>query len=803
MAYQSISRLQVPDSLSSTQLSLFSTVSTTTGINLSNLSASLISEGTHAIGINQGLAFITTYLANTSDVPIFRIDRVNPVTTAGRKTTLAFSGGAASEDMGSISVITEAAGAHGLRLVTASAFADNTLPAFAALSDNKVGLGIPDPQYRLHVSDAGDRVATPLVGTETVVLSTQAITSPSLTLITSNTNNSTRGIIKGVKSKGTLLSPLTVADTDYTLGFLGGGYDGTSVLTTAGIQFQIMGTVSTGVMPQGIVFETGPTNNRVERARIMPSGRLGLGVATPGATLSVHGGLGIGTTYSSTTVGSGNLILDGFIGAGTSSPVARLHTYFTSANVTHVLVETSTNTAYLGFKSASTPIALRIGVDTTKLVFQTSAVTRVDLQNDGLRYAADYSATWTDRSLPDKAYVDAAVAGGGGGGGITSINTLTAADQTLASAATGTDFLIQSTTATHTFFLPPASASATGKLTSTDWTTFNNKVDDVTATSPLSVTGTSTINVALTGIIPPANGGTGSGVQNWVDLTTNQVNIAGDKGFTTSLHYGAAILPTSSHFGTTVQTAVFLKGGTTNIVESNFNNSQGLVLYTEINSGTQYQTSKIIAAGSDTFNSASEIAFQARPSGVGQNWVTCARVIPLTGGGMYIGTSATGSNGAVLTLGRTGGSSIAFEGGASNYILQSSTDANNAFAVTENGTIRAHIVQGSDGWISGSDIRRKKEIETLEVLPYIHTVRGASYRLTDGRESRAIGVIAQEVELHFPEAVFSDGTEEGMKSVSYNAIAAIALQACKELKEYIEILEERIKVLEEKYNDKK
>jgi len=62
------------------------------------------------------------------------------------------------------------------------------------------------------------------------------------------------------------------------------------------------------------------------------------------------------------------------------------------------------------------------------------------------------------------------------GTGITAINSLTGAVQTLSTGTSGTDFGISSVGTTHTFDLPTASASNTGKLSSTDWTAFNNKV---------------------------------------------------------------------------------------------------------------------------------------------------------------------------------------------------------------------------------------------------------------------------------------------------------------------------------------
>jgi hypothetical protein len=76
------------------------------------------------------------------------------------------------------------------------------------------------------------------------------------------------------------------------------------------------------------------------------------------------------------------------------------------------------------------------------------------------------------------------------GGGITTLNTLTAASQTFATGTAGTDFGISSVTSTHTFNLPSAGAGARGLLTSTDWTTFNNKVPtSITLTAGAGLSG--------------------------------------------------------------------------------------------------------------------------------------------------------------------------------------------------------------------------------------------------------------------------------------------------------------------------
>jgi hypothetical protein len=63
--------------------------------------------------------------------------------------------------------------------------------------------------------------------------------------------------------------------------------------------------------------------------------------------------------------------------------------------------------------------------------------------------------------------------------GLTALNGLTAQVQNFATGTSGTDFAISSTTSTHTFNLPTASATNRGALSSTDWSTFNNKQNNL------------------------------------------------------------------------------------------------------------------------------------------------------------------------------------------------------------------------------------------------------------------------------------------------------------------------------------
>ena len=62
-------------------------------------------------------------------------------------------------------------------------------------------------------------------------------------------------------------------------------------------------------------------------------------------------------------------------------------------------------------------------------------------------------------------------------GGVSALNGLTANTQYLAVGTSGNDFAINSLTDTHTFDLPTASSTKRGALSSTDWSTFNGKMN--------------------------------------------------------------------------------------------------------------------------------------------------------------------------------------------------------------------------------------------------------------------------------------------------------------------------------------
>src|SRR3954464_11837332 len=78
-------------------------------------------------------------------------------------------------------------------------------------------------------------------------------------------------------------------------------------------------------------------------------------------------------------------------------------------------------------------------------------------------------------------------------------------------------------------------------------------------------------------------------------------------------------------------------------------------------------------------------------------------------------------------------------------------------------------------------------------LERVRAIRGVTFEWRDEsmRDSRprVMGVIAQEVEEAFPEAVITD--ENGLKLVDYTSLTAALIEAVKELAERVEELERR------------
>ena len=148
-------------------------------------------------------------------------------------------------------------------------------------------------------------------------------------------------------------------------------------------------------------------------------------------------------------------------------------------------------------------------------------------------------------------------------GGVTSINGLTATTQTFATGTSGTDFAISSTTSTHTFNLPTASAVNRGALSSADWTTFNSKQDTIslttTGSSGASTFISNTLNVP-TYTLAGLGGVSGSGTTNYLSKWTSSTALGNSLVFDDGTNVGINTASPSTYLAGVSGTALFKSG---------------------------------------------------------------------------------------------------------------------------------------------------------------------------------------------------------------------------------------------------
>ena len=119
-----------------------------------------------------------------------------------------------------------------------------------------------------------------------------------------------------------------------------------------------------------------------------------------------------------------------------------------------------------------------------------------------------------------------------------------------------------------------------------------------------------------------------------------------------------------------------------------------------------------------------------------------------------------------------------------------------------NGDIIANSIAGS------SDIRYKTNIRTVEnALDKVKSLRGVyfnwdqkSFPTKEFSDKTELGFIAQEVEEVLPEVVTKDKTKEEYRSVKYDKVVALLVEAIKEQQKKIDSLTIKVNKLSQKIN---
>lgn len=102
----------------------------------------------------------------------------------------------------------------------------------------------------------------------------------------------------------------------------------------------------------------------------------------------------------------------------------------------------------------------------------------------------------------------------------------------------------------------------------------------------------------------------------------------------------------------------------------------------------------------------------------------------------------------------------------------------------------------SGGLSQNSDLRLKENVETIpDALAKVRRLRGVFY---DRRGEREVGVIAQEVETEFPEAVAIPDVETGLLAVKYGNLVGPLIQAISEAADIIDALSNKLSTMDDR-----
>ena len=245
--------------------------------------------------------------------------------------------------------------------------------------------------------------------------------------------------------------------------------DGTGALRTfpstgggGGQIFYFNGNVSQGTISGNDYYElgtaanTGPAAN-FTRATTGVIARFITDVGSPNHTI-IPAGVWTIDVYLSETGG----------GSNHAQILAKLYTYNGS---TFTLIATSTmeeitngNVPDLYSFTISVPTTVTLATDRIHIEF--------DIQNTNGKTVTLY----TEDGRIGEVHTTYAI-------GLSSLNGLTDSTQNFAVGTSGTDFAISSASGTHTFNLPTASATNRGALSSSDWSTFNGKQNNIGLTT--------------------------------------------------------------------------------------------------------------------------------------------------------------------------------------------------------------------------------------------------------------------------------------------------------------------------------
>jgi hypothetical protein len=293
--------------------------------------------------------------------------------------------------------------------------------------------------------------------------------------------------------------------------------------------------------------------------------------------------------------------------------------------------------------------------------------------------------------------------------GMVSLNNLTDQSQFITTGTSGTDFNIVSSGDTHTFNLPVASATNTGKLSSTDWSTFNNKQAALSFTAPL-------VNTSNTISIPAATSLVDGYLDNldWTNFNTaynNMIVSAAVTGTTTKTltltqQDAGTITASWTDDNTDAVTSVFGRTGAVVAVSGDYNTSQVTENTNLYFTDARARAALSFTAGSGAYNSTTGvITIPTNNNQItnGSNFITLTSLSAGTGISYNNITGVITNSAPDQTVSLTAGAGISISGSYPSFTIASTitqyTDAlaRAAISLTTTGTSGAATYNSTTG----------------------------------------------------------------------------------------------------------
>ncbi len=173
----------------------------------------------------------------------------------------------------------------------------------------------------------------------------------------------------------------------------------------------------------------------------------------------------------------------------------------------------------------------------------------------------------------------------------------------------------------------------------------------------------------------------------------------------------------------------------------------------------------------------------------------------VSGNGLVLGTTAPS---LTLTRGNVTSEFYVDSGGSTIINWDKYSSGSSYFGVKHSGSWQCYLSASGNSWQSSSDARLKTVLGPLEnCVAKLQTINPCYYTfLTDTTQKKRIGLLAQECQVHFPEAVDQGPGDDQMLAMSYADLVPVLLQATKEQMQAIQALTARVEALEGKRRKK-